>query len=148
MNAPLAPLRYEATFGPQDVEAVAHAVLAHSPTRCVALQGDLGAGKTTLVQAACRWLGVTQPVHSPTFTLANEYAGAEGPVYHLDCYRLRSVSEALEAGLADYFHHPGAWTFVEWWEVIATLLPPGATYVRLEHVSETQRHITIARDIT
>lgn len=111
----------------------AHLLSAYGGGRTYALVGDLGAGKTTLVGEMCRQLGVTEPTSSPTFSIVNEYAATNGPVLHLDCYRLEDVAEALDAGLEEIFSHPGATVFVEWPAVIEPLLPPNVVYLRLRH---------------
>ena len=96
----------------------------------------MGAGKTTLVRELCRCLGVTGPVSSPTFSIVNTYAAPAGEVYHLDCYRLGDLHEALDAGLEELIAGaPGA-VFVEWPEVIEPLLPPGVVFLRLSHDPE------------
>ena len=64
------------------------------PGELVTFEGELGAGKTTLIKAVARGLGVTGPATSPTYALVHRYHGARGPVFHLDCYRLRSPDEA------------------------------------------------------
>lgn len=85
---------------------------------CWFFEGQLGAGKTTLIQALCRLLGIEQPVQSPTFGLATSYAlpaqSGGGQLHHLDLYRLSgSESEALDMGL-DYYFGSGTYCFVEW----------------------------------
>ena len=102
--------------------------------RTYALVGELGAGKTTLISALCRRLGVGEPTSSPTFSIVNEYRSPGGPVFHLDCYRLESLEEALAAGLEDLFapEEPTP-VFVEWPEVIEPLLPENTVVVRLAH---------------
>jgi tRNA threonylcarbamoyladenosine biosynthesis protein TsaE len=97
----------------------------------VLLRGELGAGKTTLVRAAARALGVTEPVVSPTFTLAQRYVGRV-PVAHLDAYRLGSVDDE-EIGLALEAIGEGALAFVEWPDALAEGLPPARVAVRMEH---------------
>lgn len=88
------------------------------------LEGDMGAGKTTLVKAIGRVLGVISTMQSPTFSLINEYSTHEGqPVYHFDCYRLRNEAEALDLGIEEYFSS-GYYCFVEWPEKIVSLWPP------------------------
>lgn len=79
----------------------------------IALDGPLGAGKTTLVKAACAELGVTEPVTSPTFTLVNRYRGAGGPVMHVDLYRVETPDELVELGW-DELLASEAPVFVEW----------------------------------
>ncbi len=110
------------------------------------LSGDLGAGKTTLSQAICRGLGVTEPVTSPTFTVVHEYVGAVGPVRHLDLYRLRSARELDTLG---WDEHVGgdAVVLVEWPERAAGRLPEGAWHLRLESTpSGSARRVTLARE--
>jgi len=87
----------------------------------VSLTGDLGAGKTTLVQGAARGLGVRDPVLSPTFTLVRQYRG-ERPVYHLDVYRLDRVQDVLDLGFEEMLDHGGV-VFIEWGDAIRALLP-------------------------
>lgn len=97
------------------------------------LEGNLGAGKTTLVAEIAKQLGVTEPTSSPTFSILNQYEGTAGRIYHLDCYRLKSIEEALDAGLEEIVNEAGATVFIEWPEVIEPLLPSGVTNLRLEH---------------
>ncbi|MBC6995789.1 tRNA (adenosine(37)-N6)-threonylcarbamoyltransferase complex ATPase subunit type 1 TsaE [Neolewinella lacunae] len=121
-------------FALAEVPAVARQVLHTVGTgRVFALSGDLGAGKTTLVAAMCRQLGVDEAATSPTFSIVNSYATPAGPVYHLDCYRLESIHEALDAGLEDVFNGESVAVFVEWPAVIEPLLPPDVVHLHLAH---------------
>ncbi len=130
-----------------ELPAVAGQLLsAYGSERVFALEGDLGAGKTTLVAALCRELGVVESVSSPTFSLVNEYDGAGGTVYHLDCYRLDDVEEAIAAGLEELLETaPGA-VFVEWPAVIQPLLPEGVVFLHLNHDPRGggRRHLHVA----
>ena len=99
------------------------------PGDVVSLTGDLGAGKTTLVQGAAQGLGVEDgPVVSPTFTLVRQYSG-KVPVYHLDVYRLDRVQEVIDLGFEEYVDTDGV-TFIEWGDAIEGLLPEG--YLEIE----------------
>jgi tRNA threonylcarbamoyladenosine biosynthesis protein TsaE len=106
----------------------------------VTVSGDLGTGKTTFVRGACRALGVTVPVTSPTFTVGHRYP-AEPEVSHLDLYRFQGVSAAEWGDLEPYFD--GAICFVEWPEAAGDALPPVRVTVRLSHLDRDQREITL-----
>jgi tRNA threonylcarbamoyladenosine biosynthesis protein TsaE len=84
--------------------------------------GHMGAGKTTLIKALCRELGVTSHVQSPTFSLVNEYEADNGLVYHFDFYRIKEETEALDMGVEEYFDS-GDFCFVEWPGKIGSLWP-------------------------
>ncbi|PHI18291.1 tRNA (adenosine(37)-N6)-threonylcarbamoyltransferase complex ATPase subunit type 1 TsaE [Lewinellaceae bacterium SD302] len=101
-------------------------------TRIFTLTGDLGAGKTTLVSEFCRQIGIEDEPSSPTFSIVNEYAGMELVVYHVDCYRLENIEEALNIGFEDYLER-GDYCFIEWPAVIEPLLPSGVVHIHLSH---------------
>jgi tRNA threonylcarbamoyladenosine biosynthesis protein TsaE len=110
------------------------------PGDVVTVSGELGAGKTTFVRGACRALGVTAPVTSPTYTIGHRYEG-DPDVSHLDLYRFTGVSAAEWADLEPYFDD--AVVFVEWPEAGAARLPEVRAAVRLEHESPTSRLLRI-----
>ncbi len=101
----------------------------------VAITGELGAGKTTLVQAICRGCGVTDPVTSPTFALVHEYEGAAFPVYHLDLYRLSSPKDLTNLGWDDIMERR-ALVIVEWPERAGSRLPHDAVAIELEYIDD------------
>jgi tRNA threonylcarbamoyladenosine biosynthesis protein TsaE len=109
----------------------------------VAVSGELGSGKTTFVRGACRGLGITAPVTSPTFTIGHRYAGAVD-VSHLDLYRFSDVSLAEWGDLEPYFDD--AIVFVEWPEAGRDVLPPARARVDLRHAGEDRRLILLAAD--
>ena len=109
----------------------------------VAVSGELGSGKTTFVRGACRALGVTAPVTSPTYTIGHRYEG-NPDVSHLDLYRFTGVSAAEWGDLEPYFDD--AIVFVEWPEAGEGVLPPARAAVRLEHRTGGSRLVTIAVD--
>jgi tRNA threonylcarbamoyladenosine biosynthesis protein TsaE len=133
------------TSGPDETEALgAELALALRPGDVVLVRGELGAGKTTLVQGAARALGVRTPVTSPTFGIAHRYraAGAAGAaVAHLDLYRLAGLREEEPDLLADYLGGEEI-AFVEWPER-APELSDARMVVTIEHVSEDERRIVV-----
>ncbi|SOD97480.1 tRNA (adenosine(37)-N6)-threonylcarbamoyltransferase complex ATPase subunit type 1 TsaE [Spirosoma fluviale] len=116
-----------------EIDTTARQLLAEGRHQSVWLfEGDMGAGKTTLIKAICRVLGVLSIVQSPTFSIVNEYTTHEGhSIYHFDCYRLRNEMEALDIGIEEYMDS-GNYCFIEWPERIASLWP--ATYYQI-HIS-------------
>ncbi|OXM13741.1 tRNA (adenosine(37)-N6)-threonylcarbamoyltransferase complex ATPase subunit type 1 TsaE [Paenibacillus herberti] len=111
------------------------------PGTVIALDGDLGAGKTRFSQAFAAGLGVQGTVNSPTFTIIKEYESGRLPLYHMDVYRL-SLPEADELGLDDYFYGPGV-SLVEWASLIPELLPEERLEIHLTHLGDEQRLIVI-----
>lgn len=108
----------------------------------IGLQGELGAGKTNLVQGLARGLDVTEDVNSPTFILANEYHTGRLPLYHIDAYRVENASEAEGFGLDDYLYGDGV-TVIEWAERVRAALPHDTLWVELEFLDETTRRLRI-----
>jgi tRNA threonylcarbamoyladenosine biosynthesis protein TsaE len=120
----------------------------------VALSGDLGAGKTQLVKGLARGLGIAERVHSPTFTLLNEYGGGRLKLFHLDLYRLETTAQIHAAGLDEYLQPDGV-AVIEWAEhwfgdehstfnVQHPTPNPPANFrqVRIEVLGETERRIS------
>src|SRR6185312_14870780 len=123
---------------PAETEAVAATLAGELEAGdVVTVSGELGAGKTTFVRGACRALGITQPVTSPTFTIGHRYDG----VAHLDLYRFAGVSAAEWGDLEPYFD--GTIAFVEWPEAGEAALPEPRFRVRLLHLDEAHRMIEL-----
>jgi tRNA threonylcarbamoyladenosine biosynthesis protein TsaE len=135
-----------ATSSAEETEAVG-ARLAERLTLgdVVTVSGELGTGKTTLVRGACRALGVTAPVTSPTFTIGHRYHGNVS-VTHLDLFRFSSLAPAEWGDLEPYFDDAVA--FVEWPEAGLGALPPARVSIRLEHAGGNRRRIELAADET
>ncbi len=109
----------------------------------VALHGEMGAGKTTFVHAVCDELGVQNAVGSPTFSIINEYTTAAGKtIYHLDLYRLKSVQEAIDAGVEDCFYS-GNLCLVEWPEIAPSLFPHDTVHCYLKVTGNNERNLVI-----
>ena len=104
------------------------------PGDVIALDGDLGAGKTCFVQGLASALGISQRVTSPTFTLVHEYEG-RWPMVHLDVYRLQSFQEVLDLGFEELLD-PSAILVIEWGEAVAPLLPRRCMMVDLRGIPD------------
>ena len=131
-----------ATGSAEETEAVGSRMAARlRPGDVVSVSGELGSGKTTFVRGACRALGVTAPVASPTFTVGHRYPG-KVDVSHLDLYRFSGVSPAEWGDLEPYFDD--AIVFVEWPEAGRGVLPEPAVSVMLEHAGGDRRRISLA----
>lgn len=110
----------------------------------VCLQGPLGAGKTHLVKGVAKAFGIDPAaVHSPTYTLINEYAGRL-PLYHFDCYRMKSPAEALEIGAEEYFYGEGV-CIIEWPERIEFILPQRIIWITLSAEKASRRKFSIKK---
>ncbi|MGE0724239.1 MAG: tRNA (adenosine(37)-N6)-threonylcarbamoyltransferase complex ATPase subunit type 1 TsaE [Alphaproteobacteria bacterium] len=99
------------------------------PGDVIALQGELGAGKTTLARAFIRARGYTGEVPSPTFTMAQLYDLDDAPIWHFDAYRLRDPDEAWELGIEDAFRE--GISLIEWPERLGPLLPDRRLWITL-----------------
>ena len=125
---------------PEETEAAGARLAADlGPGDVVLVSGDLGAGKTTFVRGACRALGVTANVTSPTFTIGQLYAGTPD-VAHLDLYRL----EHAEPEILDDYLTPDRIAFMEWPELAEPALERVTARVRIEHAGGDSREITVA----
>lgn len=131
------------TSSAAETEALGARIAARlSPGDLVLVVGDVGAGKTTLVRGACRALGVTDHVTSPTFTIGQRYGGGRLPVSHLDLYRLQTLEGEDPALLDDYLGADGV-AFVEWPDAGAGRFGRPALEVRLRHAGGERRRIEV-----
>ncbi|MEP6571178.1 MAG: tRNA (adenosine(37)-N6)-threonylcarbamoyltransferase complex ATPase subunit type 1 TsaE [Gemmatimonadota bacterium] len=108
------------------------------PGAVILLEGDLGAGKTTFVRAIAHGLGVSAEATSPTYALVHRYTGRRGPVFHLDCYRLRNVEEAADLDWGA-LESEGDALLVEWPDRAGPWVPPATHRFRLHHVADPDR---------
>jgi len=110
--------------------------------KIVAFNGEMGAGKTTLIKAICEAMGVAETVSSPTFSIVNEYVTAKGQkIYHFDFYRIKSEEEAFDMGYEEYFY-TNAICFIEWPQKIQNILPPETIHLTIA-IKEGKRIISI-----
>jgi tRNA threonylcarbamoyladenosine biosynthesis protein TsaE len=112
----------------------------------VTFEGELGAGKTTLIKALCKSLGVDEMVNSPTFALVNEYEagnlGLRTRIHHIDLYRLEGEEEAIRAGIEDHLYS-GDLCLLEWPQKALGIIPGNALRVILASPGIDHRHIKV-----
>ena len=111
--------------------------------RVFAFYGKMGAGKTTFVKAVCRRLGVDDVITSPTFAIVNEYTSATtgDTIYHFDFYRIKKLDEVYDMGYEEYFYG-GNLCFIEWPELVESLLPEDAVKVTISEAEDGTRTVS------
>jgi tRNA threonylcarbamoyladenosine biosynthesis protein TsaE len=115
--------------------------LVPSP-RCIAFKGDMGAGKTTFIHSILESLHVNDFEGSPTFAIIQEYPESKkGKVYHMDCYRINSLNEAVDIGLEEILEEK-SYIFIEWAEKIEPLLPNNVIWVYIRNNDDLTRQIS------
>lgn len=126
---------------PEETEAIARGIAPELRAGdIIALQGELGAGKTHFTKGLVAGLAGPAPVTSPTFTIVHEYRGGRLPVYHFDFFRLEDARSGVTIALDDYFFGDGV-SVVEWADRFPELVPPNARWFKFELSSPTARRI-------
>lgn len=127
----------------EEIETVVKEILPLLKSSVICFKGEMGAGKTTLIQSLCAALSVEDVVSSPTFSLINEYQNKTGKsIYHFDCYRIESEEEALDFGAEEYLYS-GNFCLIEWAENITSLLPEDHQTIELEKTGTLTRKLTL-----
>lgn len=131
-------------FDLQEIDKVAERLIREVGANSVWLfEGRMGAGKTTLIKAICKYSGVLSTVQSPTFSIVNEYLTATGEtIYHFDCYRLKNTAEAYDIGVEEYLDS-GNLCLIEWPDRIAELLPDRFITLSIRETVNGKREITV-----
>ena len=118
---------------------------ACEPRRVFAIDGQMGAGKTTFIKHLCQQMGSDDVVNSPTFSIVNVYDITQpytGELYHFDCYRLNTIEEALNFGAEEYLYS-GNYCLIEWPQIIEPLLPEDTVYMSITPLPDGDRRLTI-----
>ena len=133
----------------EEMKEVAQSLVAtYSDLAVWTFEGNLGAGKTTLIKEICAELGVTGTIQSPTYGIVNEYLTEDGEnIYHFDCYRVKSYREAMEFGIEEYLYS-GNRCLIEWPESVEQALPNERLKINIMHHSATNREITALKILT
>jgi tRNA threonylcarbamoyladenosine biosynthesis protein TsaE len=126
----------------RELPDAAKQLLAFSSAEKVFLfEGNMGAGKTTLVKAICDILSVGDKASSPTYSLVNEYESPHGKIFHFDFFRIKDETEAYDLGFEEYLYS-GNYCFIEWPEKIANLWPESYIEVVIDQAEDQKRTIT------
>jgi len=129
-------------FSEEELLEASSFILSSFSNRVIAISGNLGSGKTTLIKKFCTYLGVKDVVSSPTFPIINEYVSKSGEqIFHFDFYRLNSIQEALDIG-SELYLNSGSYCFIEWPELIIPLLDEQVLFLNLEMLNK-KRVLTI-----
>jgi tRNA threonylcarbamoyladenosine biosynthesis protein TsaE len=130
-------------FSLNKISEVATQILAQNPNKIILFDGQMGAGKTTLINQIVKNLGVNDATGSPTFSLVNEYQTTDNQIiYHFDFYRLKSENEALDMGVEDYLYS-GNWCFIEWSEKIPNLIPENHSRIEISVLENGNRKLIL-----
>ena len=133
----------EITFSLEEINEVAQQILDQNPNKVILFHGEMGVGKTTLIKALTKKLGVTDATSSPTFSLVNEYQAANNQlVYHFDFYRINTETEALDMGVDDYLYSNN-WCFIEWADKIPNLIPDSHSVITISLQADGKRILTL-----
>lgn len=133
----------EFTFSLDEIDLAAKKLLEAGLKQTVLFHAGMGAGKTTLIKALARQLGVNDITSSPTFSLVNEYETEDGKtVYHFDLYRLNTEEEAYDMGMDEYFYS-GNMCFIEWPEKTPNLIPLDHSSVTIKILPDGRRHLIL-----
>lgn len=135
----------ERVYHLDEIDQVALEILKSYPDqRIFALDAEMGSGKTTLIKALCKQLGVEDVVSSPTFSIIQEYRGKEDMrVFHMDWYRLKGEEDAIEAGVEDILQKKSIYCFIEWPQIAPEIIPANTPTIFLKFSSNDCRIVKI-----
>ncbi len=122
---------------------LAHRIIKTKKGAIIALEGELGAGKTTFIQGFAKALGIKEKIKSPTFVLMKKYVSQGTNLYHLDCYRVESHKDLKIPELKEIIHESHNIILIEWAERVRGILPKKYLTVHIDHIDKKTRKITI-----
>ena len=127
-----------------ELQTIAQQIIdSYKNDRIFILEGEMGAGKTTLTKSICKHLEANDNVCSPTFAIVNQYFSEKaGDIYHFDFYRINKEQEAFDIGFEEYLYS-GNYCFIEWAEKVSNLLPLHYIIISIKETQDQKREITI-----
>lgn len=135
----------ERVYHLDEIDQVALEILESYPDqRIFAFDAEMGSGKTTLIKALCKQLGVEDIVSSPTFSVIQEYRGrGDMPVFHMDWYRLKGEEDAIEAGVEEILNKENIYCFIEWPQIASQIIPANTPTIYLKFLDNERRVVKI-----
>jgi tRNA threonylcarbamoyladenosine biosynthesis protein TsaE len=131
----------EVIFNKQQIKTAVNFILENKKFSIIRIDGEIGSGKTTIIKALSKSLGVTENVSSPTFTLVNEYLiNKKSKIFHFDFFRLKDPSEALDIGLEDYLESNHL-CILEWSEIVNKYLPKKYDFFSIYKINDNTRKL-------
>ena len=134
--------RLEFNYHLSEIDIIAKQVLEHFNSKIIVFEGNMGSGKTTLINAIIKEMNSEDEATSPTFSIVNEYELPNNKVYHFDFYRIENVEEAYNFGVEEYLMSDH-WIFIEWAERIAEIFPENVQTVTITEIDNKSRSLKL-----
>lgn len=134
--------KYELTYRLEDIDKVAKQVLNQFDVKTILFNGEMGAGKTTFINALLKAMQSNDAATSPTFSIVNEYNVPHDKVCHFDFYRIESIEEAYNFGIEDYLYS-NHWLFIEWADRVEEILPENTQTLIIEKADNKERSLKL-----